>query len=161
MLSRSVWTILWEMMSRLKEKYMCVLFYACILQKLVGHWAMQIVIIDKHLVSEFREFYWTWVWRALTLQFAQAFWDCQFQWENSFQQITWQWLVQSLCNFGIKHIAHFGHFWPILAKMCFVLFRENFFVWGKILKPAEIDQHHQGHIWTKNSQWLTPITSNS
>ena len=38
-LSRSVWTILWEMMSRLKEKYMCVLLYACILQKLVG-WAL-------------------------------------------------------------------------------------------------------------------------
>ena len=35
----SVWTILWEMMSRLKEKYMCVLLYACILQKLVG-WAL-------------------------------------------------------------------------------------------------------------------------
>ena len=46
-LSRGVWTILWEMMSRLKEKYMCVLVYTCIQQKLVWHWAMQIIIIDK------------------------------------------------------------------------------------------------------------------
>ena len=126
--------------------------------KLVGHWAMQIVIIDKYLVSEFRKFYWTLVWQALILQFAQAFLDCQFQLENSFQQITWQRLVQSLGNFCIKGIAHFGHFWPILAKMCFTVLRENFFVSGKILKPARIDQ---GHIWTKNSRWLTPITSYS
>ena len=32
-LSRSVWTILWEMMSKLKEKYTCMLLYDCILQK--------------------------------------------------------------------------------------------------------------------------------
>ena len=50
------WTILWEMMSRLKERYMCVLLYACILQKLFGHWAMQVVIICKYLVSKFSEF---------------------------------------------------------------------------------------------------------
>ena len=131
-LSRSVWTILWEMMSRLKEKYMCVLLYACILQKLVGHRAMQIAIIDKYLVSEFRKFYWTWVWQRF---------------------------VQSFCNFCIKHIGHSSHFWPIVAKICFLFFlRENFFVSGKILKPARIDQ---GHIWTKNSRWLTPTTSNS
>ena len=107
------------------------LLCACILQKLVVHWAMQIVIIDKYFVSELRKFYWTWVWQRF---------------------------VQSFCNFCIKHIAHSGHFWPILAKMCFVFLRENFFVSGKILKPARIDQ---GHIWTKNSRWLTPITSYS
>lgn len=32
-LSRSVRTILWEMMSKLKEKYTCMLLYDCILQK--------------------------------------------------------------------------------------------------------------------------------
>ena len=32
-LSRSVWTILLEMMSKLKEKYTCMLLYDCILQK--------------------------------------------------------------------------------------------------------------------------------
>ena len=121
-LSRGVWTILWEMMSRLKEKYMCVLFYACILQKLVGHWAMQIVIVNKHLVSEFREFYWTWVWRALTLQFAQSLLDCQFQWENSFHQITWHRLVQSLCNF-----CPFGSFLAYFGQNMLCFFKGEFF----------------------------------
>ena len=79
--------------------------------------------IDKHLVSEFREFYWTWVWRALTLQFAKESLDCQFQWENSFQQITRLRLVQSLCNFCIKRIAHLGHFWP----KCASFFKKEFF----------------------------------
>ena len=57
-----------------------------------------------------------------------------FQWENSFQQITWQQLVQSLCNFFIKRMPYFGHFWPSMAKKCFVFLREFFFVWGKILQ---------------------------
>ena len=35
-------------------------------------------------------------------------------------------LVQSLCNFFIKRIAHFGHFWPILAQIC-IVFLERIF----------------------------------
>ena len=34
--------------------------------------------------------------KTLTLGFTQASLDCQFQWEISFQEITWQRLVQSL-----------------------------------------------------------------
>ena len=58
--------------------------------------------LKPELASEFRKFYWTWVWQPF---------------------------VQSFCNFCIKHIAHSSHFWPILAKMCFTVLRENFFVW--------------------------------
>ena len=124
---------------------------------LVGHWAMQIVIIDKYLVSEFRKFYWTLVWQALILQFAQAFLDCQFQLENSFQQITWQRLVQSLGNFCIKGIAHFGHFWPILAKMCFTVLRENFFVWPCI--GLEQAPGKKAASWRLFSPWRLKVST--
>ena len=118
-LSRSVWTILWEMMSRFKEKYMCVLLYACILQKLVG-WALgnansnywqifcvraQEVLLDLSLTGPYTAV----CAGILRLSISMG---KQFS--------TRQRLVQSLCNFCIKRIAHFRHFWPILAKMCFV-----------------------------------------
>ena len=148
------------MMSRLKEKYLCVLVYACILQKLVGHWAMQMVIIDKHFVSEFREFYWNWVWQALTLQFAQAFLDLDFNGKTVFNRLLdngWSNLYATLALSALHILVIFGLFWP----KCASFFKREFFVWGKILKSAGIDQHHQGLIWTKNPRWLTPITSNS
>ena len=37
-------------------------------------------------------------------------------------------------------MAHFGHFWAILAKQCFD------FCHGKILKLVRINQHHQKRI---------------
>ena len=36
---------------------------------------------------------------TLSLRFAQAFWDCQFYFEISFQQFTWQRLVQKHAYF--------------------------------------------------------------
>ena len=78
----------------------------------------------------------------LLLRFAQAFLDCQFQWEISFQQITWQrwanlnnsndrppWNFISDSGMTLLHICprvrsnmHNAHsrFWLIFAKMCFV-----------------------------------------
>ena len=105
-------------------------------------------------MSKFGEFYWTWFWQALTMQFAQAF------------LMGKQFSTDFLATVGpiFMQLFYYAHslFWSFLAyygqkmlrffKRKFVCLRENL---------AGIDQHHQGHIWTKNSRWLTPITSYS
>ena len=101
--------------------------------------------------------------KTQTLGFTQASLDCQFQWEISFQEITWQWLVQSLWfhrQTAQRNIcAHLLATFAILAyfgqNVLWFSVGQILCLWVKLLKLAGIDQHHQGHIWAKNSPRLT------
>ena len=53
----------------------------------------------------------------------------------------------------ITHPAHFGN---SLSKCALVSVMRIFFLLRESLGTWNIDQHHQGYIWTKNSPYLTP-----
>ena len=74
---------------------------------------------------------------------------------NRFLSNSWSNLYATFLLSACLILVIFDLVWPKNAsffKRIFFCLRENL---------AGIDQHHQGHIWTKNSRWLTPITSYS